>query len=348
MTTTKGRPQPHPGRERSRHRLGRQARVGLPVGLRPLRARAADHLRPAADPAAASPSSCPGGVGRRSPRRTPRRPDLGRAAMQWLLRRDQGRRLTVAAAIAGLAFAAQGQMFTSASLHRWRERRAAAFSTGTWCTSSAYPADRPCHDARRRGTTCASTRPGLVAFAADSAPGSPPNAVAGGLRPAVGRHGTARLQQRDRARPRRHAARRRCGWAGPPSTDLTPSRSRCGSTSREARGVCSGFSNTAAGSSSRYDRHLYLDNTGHVRFGIWTGTGTTVTSDTVDHRSSAPHRGHARTRRDAPLRRRRPAGRPAAHGDPGRAGLHRLLAAGLGQPGLLARAQHGHVARSAR
>ena len=42
-----------------------------------------------------------------------------------------------------------------------------------------------------------------------------------------------------------------------------------------------GFSNNATGSSSRYDRHLYLDNTGHVRFGIWTGTGTTVTSDNV-------------------------------------------------------------------
>jgi Concanavalin A-like lectin/glucanases superfamily len=42
-----------------------------------------------------------------------------------------------------------------------------------------------------------------------------------------------------------------------------------------------GYSNQLTGLSNRYDRHLFLDNAGHVVFGIWTGAATTLTSPGV-------------------------------------------------------------------
>ncbi len=42
-----------------------------------------------------------------------------------------------------------------------------------------------------------------------------------------------------------------------------------------------GYSNQLGTRSDKYDRHLYLDNAGHVIFGIWTGTATTLTSSGV-------------------------------------------------------------------
>jgi hypothetical protein len=39
-----------------------------------------------------------------------------------------------------------------------------------------------------------------------------------------------------------------------------------------------GYSNQLGTRSTQYDRHIYLDNAGHVVFGIWTGSPTTLTS----------------------------------------------------------------------
>jgi hypothetical protein len=39
-----------------------------------------------------------------------------------------------------------------------------------------------------------------------------------------------------------------------------------------------GYSNSLGTSSTQYDRHLYLDDAGHVVFGIWTGATNTITS----------------------------------------------------------------------
>jgi large repetitive protein len=39
-----------------------------------------------------------------------------------------------------------------------------------------------------------------------------------------------------------------------------------------------GYSNQVGTRSDQYDRHIYLDNAGHVVFGIWTGAATTLTS----------------------------------------------------------------------
>jgi hypothetical protein len=39
-----------------------------------------------------------------------------------------------------------------------------------------------------------------------------------------------------------------------------------------------GYSNQLATRSTRYDRHMFLDNAGHVVFGIWTGAPTILTS----------------------------------------------------------------------
>ena len=43
-------------------------------------------------------------------------------------------------------------------------------------------------------------------------------------------------------------------------------------------GQLMGFGNSDTAMSSQYDRHLYLDNAGHVVFGIWTGAATTISS----------------------------------------------------------------------
>jgi hypothetical protein len=46
-------------------------------------------------------------------------------------------------------------------------------------------------------------------------------------------------------------------------------------------GQVMGFGDSLAARSSMYDRHIYLDNAGHVVFGIWTGSPTVLTSPGV-------------------------------------------------------------------
>lgn len=45
-----------------------------------------------------------------------------------------------------------------------------------------------------------------------------------------------------------------------------------------ATGKLIGFGNAVSGNSSQYDRHVYLNNTGRLVFGAWTGSATIVTS----------------------------------------------------------------------
>ncbi len=49
-------------------------------------------------------------------------------------------------------------------------------------------------------------------------------------------------------------------------------------TTSTAGGKIIGFGNAASGSSNNYDRHIYLDASGHVNFGVWTGSQNVITS----------------------------------------------------------------------
>jgi hypothetical protein len=199
--------------------------------------------------------------------------------MRWLLPPEQRGRLGVALAIAGLAFVAQGPLSTSAAYTDTASLKTSAFSTGSWCATNAYPGavlgtvPAPSHYLRLDET-------GLVVSAADSAPGSPPAAVVSGTglqwgaaglldctsATALGVNGSGTPQVRVGGP----------AMNGPDALTLSMWVDLSG-----GEGRLLGFSNTATGTSTRYDRHLYLDNTGHVRFGIWTGTGTTIRSDAV-------------------------------------------------------------------
>ena len=85
-----------------------------------------------------------------------------------------------------------------------------------------------------------------------------------------------------------------------------------------------GFGNTNSGTSSGYDRHVYMETDGRLTFGVWTGqTNTITTTGSVQRRPVAPPGRHAVVGRHEAVRRRRAAGdQPADAG----AGLHRLLA----------------------
>jgi PKD repeat protein len=52
-------------------------------------------------------------------------------------------------------------------------------------------------------------------------------------------------------------------------------------TTTTTGGKIIGFGNAATGSSSRYDRHIYLDNAGHLRFGVYTGATRVVGNGTA-------------------------------------------------------------------
>jgi PKD repeat protein len=50
------------------------------------------------------------------------------------------------------------------------------------------------------------------------------------------------------------------------------------STTSTSGGKIIGFGDAASGNSSNYDRHIYMDPTGHLNFGAWTGTANVATS----------------------------------------------------------------------
>ena len=52
------------------------------------------------------------------------------------------------------------------------------------------------------------------------------------------------------------------------------------STTSRAGGKIVGFGNASSGTSSSYDRHVYMDGAGRVLFGVYPGTSMTVSSDT--------------------------------------------------------------------
>jgi len=49
-------------------------------------------------------------------------------------------------------------------------------------------------------------------------------------------------------------------------------------TTTTAGGKIMGLGNAASGSSSNYDRHIYMDAGGHINFGVWTGSANVATS----------------------------------------------------------------------
>ncbi len=51
------------------------------------------------------------------------------------------------------------------------------------------------------------------------------------------------------------------------------------STTSASGGKLFGFGNSSTGTSSSYDRHLYLDNAGHLTFGVYNGAARTVTTE---------------------------------------------------------------------
>ena len=95
-------------------------------------------------------------------------------------------------------------------------------------------------------------------------------------------------------------------------------------TTSTAGGKIAGFGSSNTGDSSTYDRHIYMDTSGRVCFGVYPGS---VADRAVRHRpqrrSVAPGRGDAGRQRHGALHRRQ--GR-LAHRRHQRPGLHRLLA----------------------
>ena len=49
-------------------------------------------------------------------------------------------------------------------------------------------------------------------------------------------------------------------------------------TTTTSGGKLIGFGDAQSGNSSNYDRHVYMDDSGHLIFGVWTGQETTITS----------------------------------------------------------------------
>ncbi len=95
-------------------------------------------------------------------------------------------------------------------------------------------------------------------------------------------------------------------------------------TTTTSGGKLIGFGNAQSGYSSNYDRHIYMENSGQLTFGVWTGT------DQYDHlaavvqrRQVALHGRHAGLGRHEALCRRPAGGHEPAEPGPG---LQRLLA----------------------
>jgi Concanavalin A-like lectin/glucanases superfamily len=59
-------------------------------------------------------------------------------------------------------------------------------------------------------------------------------------------------------------------------------------TSSTTGGKLIGFGNARTGTSTAYDRHIYMTNDGRLIFGVWTGTATTITSS-ASYNNNAYH-----------------------------------------------------------
>ena len=102
-------------------------------------------------------------------------------------------------------------------------------------------------------------------------------------------------------------------------------------TTTTSGGKIVGFGNTPTGTSSSYDRHVYMDNAGHIIFGVYTGGVRTVTPARTYNDGQWHHVvGHARPAGHDAVRRRQQVGTNARHDQ--RPGLHRLLAGRRRQP----------------
>ncbi len=189
--------------------------------------------------------------------------------------REQSRRLTIVAAIAGLAFFAHGPASTSATFTDGASAKSSTFTTGSWCGTNVYPATvlgtvpAPRNYLRLDET-------GLVVTVADAA--GAPNATPIGTGHVWGATGLLDCSSSTAlAFDGTGTPGVRTGGAAITGPDRFTLSMWVNLTGGQGRLI--GFSNVASGSSSRYDRHLYLDNAGYVRFGIWTGTATTIRSN---------------------------------------------------------------------
>ncbi len=93
-----------------------------------------------------------------------------------------------------------------------------------------------------------------------------------------------------------------------------------------------GFGNNANGLSSSYDRHVYLDNAGHLVFGVYSNNTVRTVASAGTYTDGGWHQVAATlgVRRDAPVRRRRRGRCQPEH--PFGPGLQRLLEGRRGQP----------------
>ena len=210
----------------------------------------------------------------------------GRPAMPWHLPREQGRRLTIAATIASFAFLAQGPASTSATFTSSSSVSGTPISTGTWCASNVYPA------------TVLATAPaprnylhldetGVVVFVADSAVGPPPNGIVAGaghvwgstglldcsMATSLGLNGSGTPQVRT---------------GGAAVTGPTRATLSAWVDVASGQGRLVGFSRSATGASNRYDRTLYVDSAGYLRFGIWKNFAGPAPNGINTIRSDAP------------------------------------------------------------
>ena len=78
-------------------------------------------------------------------------------------------------------------------------------------------------------------------------------------------------------------------------------------TTSTAGGKVIGFGDSATGASTSFDRSIYVDATGHARFGTYNGTRHVITSPGVVHRRALASPGREPVRvRDGVLCRRGP------------------------------------------
>ncbi len=192
-----------------------------------------------------------------------------------IARRDQHRRLTAAALIAGLAFLAHAPGMTAAAFTSSDTVKSSTFKTGTWCGTNVYPATVQAMAGGPRNYLRLDDT-GLVVSVVDSA--GPPNATPAGAGLTWGAPGllacssSTALSLNGTGQPQV-----RTGGAAINGPDQFTLSMWTNLSSGDGRLI--GFSNQPNGSSSRYDRHLYLDNAGYLRFGIWTGSATTIRSN---------------------------------------------------------------------
>lgn len=213
--------------------------------------------------------------------------------MSWHLPREQGRRLAAATAIAGLAFLAQGQIFTAASYTGTASIQSSQFRTASWCVANVYPATvlatvpAPRNYLRLDDT-------GAAATVADAAP-SAPSGHRDGSATVFGQPGLLDCVTNTAVRLNGATGQPRA-WVGgagiaTPGQNVFTLSAWVNVTSGQGRLISFGrtnAANTTLTNNNNDDRTLYVDAAGYLRFGINDNTAGGVPNGRYTIRSDAP------------------------------------------------------------